>query len=300
MENPGHFDDTDFVHYILNYVSDNILLANDLRINRSLDISLIALEGPAAWIMKETLFARIRSPKTEFLHPFYTFMLYSRFIQKADVMEKYLNDSNGIAAFKVFNQLVSAEERSYRMIPAQTVSMFSMLDGITHLHSKMTNRRINIEPTFFMDYREGLYNCETKDQIKDNILKQSYYKISSNLSNSSESFCVQNITTWSEIMFRWHDGTVAEHNTYKHRDLWAIVSTITTAILAIDRLISTLNRYKSNKKQHEQKIQRKIEVQNASAKNSSANGFPESNFKKEFERKDDFIKKELTLTPVHL
>ena len=101
-------------------------------------------------------------------------------------------------------------------------------------------------------------------------------------------------------MFRWHDGTVAEHNTYKHRDLWAIVSTITTAILAIDRLISTLNRYKSNKKQHEQKIQRKIEVQNASAKNSSANGFPESNFKKEFERKDDFIKKELTLTPVHL
>ena len=67
------------------------------------------------------------------------------FDSRADVMEKYLNDSNGIAAFKVFNQLVSAEERSYRMIPAQTVSMFSMLDGITHLHSKMTNRRINIE-----------------------------------------------------------------------------------------------------------------------------------------------------------
>ncbi|XP_075247660.1 uncharacterized protein LOC142340814 [Convolutriloba macropyga] len=56
--------------------------------------------------------------------------------------------------------------------------------------------------------------------------------------------------SYSESTFRWFDGLVRETNTYDPFNPWSVFSTLTSIVLAIDRIYTTLKRYKTAYNQH--------------------------------------------------
>ncbi|XP_075248363.1 uncharacterized protein LOC142341324 [Convolutriloba macropyga] len=58
--------------------------------------------------------------------------------------------------------------------------------------------------------------------------------------------------SYSESTFRWFDGLVRVTNTYDPFDPWSIFTTLTSIVLAVDRIYTTLKRYKTAYTQHHQ------------------------------------------------
>ena len=54
----------------------------------------------------------------------------------------------------------------------------------------------------------------------------------------------------SESTFRWFDGLIRETNSYNPFDPWSVFSTLTAVVLAVDRIYTTLKRYKTAYDRH--------------------------------------------------
>ncbi|XP_063711837.1 uncharacterized protein LOC134840082 isoform X2 [Symsagittifera roscoffensis] len=56
--------------------------------------------------------------------------------------------------------------------------------------------------------------------------------------------------SYSESTFRWFDGLIRETNSYNPFDPWSVFSTLTAVVLAVDRIYTTLKRYKTAYDRH--------------------------------------------------
>ena len=65
-------------------------------------------------------------------------------------MSVALDASDSLTALNLFNDLISSEVTSFRLVSSQTATMFSMSDAvILHEKQKVTMRKIEAEVSFY-------------------------------------------------------------------------------------------------------------------------------------------------------
>ncbi|XP_063717210.1 uncharacterized protein LOC134844444 isoform X2 [Symsagittifera roscoffensis] len=227
--------DSDFDSFLNLFIQKNF---NQTGFEK-MDLSLMLIEGPSFWEVKETVYAKIRSPKSEFLHPLYILMDYQATNTQFQEMESLIRSSDNLKALYSFNDFISKERTSFRLVSSETATMLTMNDAtIIHEKHHVTMRKIQAEPTYMCSFANagGMIDCNSvKTDNADSI------HIKPNCTTAEE----RSRTTYSESMFRWADGHLSEKISLKKRDIWSIFGAIVTMILALDKLNATVQKYKS-------------------------------------------------------
>ncbi|XP_075265278.1 uncharacterized protein LOC142357614 [Convolutriloba macropyga] len=209
--------DTDFSAYI-NFYVQNTELKNR---GDTATLSLIAIRGPSSWKEKETVYVKMRSQKSEFMHPMYLLSQFPNAQQNLDTMNNQASQGLGLEALNMFAGLISTQKASFRLVSSATTTMFSMSDGtLRHESTQTTIRNVKTEPTYICGFASngGMADCRDHPNTDPSTLHQAPLKCPSDEE--------RNLTTYSESLFRWADGHVSEKVSSRKQSLWDLIGAL--------------------------------------------------------------------------
>ncbi|XP_063716808.1 uncharacterized protein LOC134844179 [Symsagittifera roscoffensis] len=219
--------------YILNHFA-NVTASHQSGERSEMNLTITVIEGPSLWQEKETVYAKIRSPKDDFLQPMYLLMQSQQTEDSFKSMQTSISSSYNLEALFSFNDFISKEMTSFRLVASETATMFTMNDAtILHEHKQVTMRKIHAELTYMCSFnkRGGMIDCDQATMANTNTTEPTapnYFLYPKCPSAEDE-----NKTTYSESLFRWADGHLSEKISSKKRNLWEICGAVATLILGI-------------------------------------------------------------------